>query len=101
MRSAVLLHSIASCGHILGSALEGYQSNHNVVYSKYPCVWTPKYRRSVLVGRIAIRCEQIIRQIAAKYQAEILAVEIMPDPVHVLVEVDPQSGIGSIGVRVV
>ena len=67
MRSAVLLHSIAACGHILGRALEGYQSNHNVVYSsKYPCVWTPKYRRSVLVGPIAIRCEQIIRQNRSK-----------------------------------
>jgi len=34
-----------------------------------------------------------MRQVAAKYQAEILALDIMPDPVHVLVEVDPQFGI--------
>jgi REP element-mobilizing transposase RayT len=38
------------------------------------------------VGPIATRCEQIIRQVAAKYQAEIIAFEIMPDPVHVLVD---------------
>ena len=88
------LHSITACGHILCRALEGYQSNHNVVYSsKVHCVWTPKYLRSVLVGLIAIRCEQIMRQVAAKYQAEILALDIMPDHVHVLVEVDPQFGI--------
>ena len=100
MRSAVLLHSIAACGHILGRALEGYQSNRNVVYgSKYPCVWTPKYRRSVLVGLIATRCEQIIRHVAAKYQAEILALKIMPDPVHVRVEVDPQSGMHQFGIH--
>jgi putative transposase len=45
----------------------------------------------VLVGPIAKRCEQVIRQVATKYRAEIL--EIMPDQVHVLVEVDPQFGI--------
>ena len=69
-------------------ALEGYKSNNNVVYSsKYHCVWTPKYRRSVLVGAVATRCEAVIRQVAEKYSAEIIAIEIMPDHVHVLVEV--------------
>jgi putative transposase len=75
-------------------ALEGYKSNNNVVYSsKYHVVWTPKYRRSVLLGAIAKRCEQLIRQVAAKYDAEIIALEIMPDHVHLLCEVDPQFGI--------
>lgn len=75
-------------------ALEGYKSNNNVVYSsKYHCVWTPKYRRAVLVGPIAKRCEQLLRQVAAKYRAEIIALAIMPDQVHCLVEVDPQFGI--------
>ena len=75
-------------------ALEGYKSNHNVVYSsKYHVVWTPKYRRSVLVGPIANRCEQVIRQTAKKYQAEILALEVMPDQVHLRCEIDPQFGI--------
>ena len=75
-------------------AREGYKSNNNVVYSsKYHCVWTPKYRRAVLVGPRAKRCEQVIRQVAAKYKAEIIALEIMPDPVQGRVEVDPQFGI--------
>ena len=75
-------------------ALEGYKSNLNVVYSsKYHVVWTPKYRRSVLIGDIAARCESVIRQVAEKYKAEVIALEIMPDHVHVLVEIDPQFGI--------
>jgi putative transposase len=75
-------------------ALEGYKSNHNVMYSsKYRCVWTPQYRRSVLVGPIAKRGEPVMRQTAEKYRAEIIAWEIMADHVHVLVEVDPQFGI--------
>jgi putative transposase len=75
-------------------ALEDYKSNLNVVHSsKYHVVWTPKYRRSVLIGDIAARCESVIRQVAEKYKAEVIALEIMPDHVHVLVEIDPQFGI--------
>jgi putative transposase len=74
--------------------LEGYKSNNNVVYSsKYHVVWCPKYRRKVLEAQIAKRCEQILRQTAKKYRAEVIALEIMPDHVHLLVEIDPQFGI--------
>ncbi len=73
----------------------GYKSNNNVVYSsKYHVIWCPKYRRKVLVGDIAKRLEEIMRKTALKYRAEIIALlEIMPDHVHMLCEVDPQFGI--------
>jgi putative transposase len=74
--------------------LEGYKSNNNVVYSsKYHVVWCPKYRRKVLEGAIAKRCEQILRRTAKKYRADVIALEIMLDHVHLLVEVEPQFGI--------
>lgn len=77
-----------------GFMLEGYKSNNNVVYSsKYHVVWCPKYRRKVLVDQIAKRLGQVLRQTAKKYRAEIMALEIMPDHIHLLVEVDPQFGI--------
>jgi putative transposase len=60
-----------------------------VYSSKYHCGWTPKYRRSVLVGPMAKRCEPVMRQTAKKHRAEIIAWEIMPDQVPVLVEVGP------------
>jgi REP element-mobilizing transposase RayT len=44
----------------------------------------------VLEGAIEKRCAQVFREVAKKYRAEIMAMEIMPDPVHLLVEVDPQ-----------
>lgn len=72
----------------------GYKSNNNIVYSsKYHIVFCPKYRRAVLVGDIAKRCAAIFKEVAKKYRAEIIALEIMPDHVHLLVEVDPQFGI--------
>jgi putative transposase len=74
--------------------LEGHKSNNYVVYSnKYHVVWCPKYRRKVLEDKIAKRCAQVLRKVAAKYHAEIMALEIMPDHVHLLVEIAPQLGI--------
>ena len=71
-----------------------YKSNRNVYYScKYHVVWCPKYRRKVLVERVAERLKQIIVDVCQEHQAEVLSLEIMPDHVHVLVEVDPQFGI--------
>ena len=71
-----------------------YKSNNNVVYScKYHVVWCPKYRRKVLVGDVADRLKSLIRQIVMEHQSEIIELEIMPDHVHLLVEIDPQYGI--------
>ena len=54
-----------------------YNSNKNVVYScKYHIVWCSKYRRPVQECRLSL-----------------LEMEVMPDHVHLLLEVDPQFGV--------
>lgn len=71
-----------------------YKSNNNVVYScKYHVVWCPKYRRPVLVNGIDTRLKEIIQVVCADCRAEILEMEVMPEHVHLLVEVAPQYGI--------
>ena len=71
-----------------------YKSNRNVVYScKYHVVWCPKYRRKVLVNGVDSRLKELIIQICQEIQVEIIEMEIMPDHVHLLIEVDPQFGI--------
>jgi len=71
-----------------------YKSHHNVVYScKYCVVWCPKYRRSVLVNGVDARLKEIIQSVCTESCAELLKLEVMPDHVHLLVEVDPQYGI--------
>ena len=71
-----------------------YKSNNNVFYScKYHVVWCPKYRRSVLTGAIDPRLKELIQEAAAEVNVEIIEMEIMPDHVHLLLEVDPQFGI--------
>ena len=71
-----------------------YKSNRNVYYScKYHVVWCPKYRRKVLVEAVAEQLATIIGEVCQEHQAEVSSMEIMPDHVHLLVEVDPQFGI--------
>ncbi len=71
-----------------------YKSNNNVVFScKYHVVWCPKYRRSVLVNGIDVRLKELIVETCEKMQVEVIEMEVMPDHVHLLIEVDPQFGI--------
>ncbi len=73
---------------------EHFRSNNNVVYScKYHVIWCPKYRRSVLDGVVGERLKQIMIDAAAETTGTIIEMEVMPDHVHLLVEVDPQYGI--------
>ena len=71
-----------------------YKSNRNVVYSfKYHVTWCPKYRRDVLVDGAEVRLKEIIQQVCFEAGSEIFEMEILPDHVHLLVEVDPQYGV--------
>lgn len=71
-----------------------YKTNKNVVYScKYHVVWCPKYRRKVLIGEIETRLKELIFETANGINADVIEMEVMPDHVHLLIEVDPQYGI--------
>ena len=74
----------------IGSKTKG---NNNVVYScKYHVVWCPKYRRKVLVNGVDVRLKALIEEVCNDYHIDIIEMEIMPDHVHLLMEVDPQFG---------
>ncbi|HLR97094.1 MAG TPA: IS200/IS605 family transposase [Jiangellaceae bacterium] len=70
------------------------RSNNNVVYRcAYHVVWCPKYRRPVIEGDVDARLKQIIREVCAERECNLIELETMPDHVHLLVECDPQYGI--------
>lgn len=76
------------------SKLQEYKHNNNVTYScKYHVVWCPKYRRKVLVDGIDKRLKEIVHELATETNVTIIELEVMPDHVHILCEVDPQFGI--------
>ena len=71
-----------------------YKSNQNIVYScKYHVVWCPKYRRKVLINGVDKRLKELILEVCENLNIELIEMEIMPDHVHLLIEVDPQFGI--------
>jgi putative transposase len=74
--------------------LKQYKSSGHVVYSaKYHIVWCPKYRRKVLTGAVDVRLQEIIRDLCQELRVEVIALDVMPDHVHLLAEVDPQFGV--------
>jgi putative transposase len=68
--------------------------NSNVAWRcTYHVVWCSKYRRKILVDNTAKRLKQIIQDVAAEHKVTIRELEIMPDHVHLLMDVDPQFGV--------
>jgi len=71
-----------------------FRANHNVTYvCHYHVVFCPKYRRKVLVKEVDERLKQIIREVCTEHDAIVEEMEVMPDHVHLLLNVDPQYGI--------
>jgi putative transposase len=71
-----------------------YQDNtrsgsHSKYNLKYHLVWITKYRRSFLTGELATRLQHILADIAHEYGFKIIAQEVMPDHVHMLIEARP------------
>ena len=52
-------------------------------------VWCPKFRRGVGGGWAAVRCGELLEQIAGEHGGEIVAKDVMPDHVHVFVRIGP------------
>jgi putative transposase len=70
------------------------RSNANITFQcAFHVVWCPKYRRRVLGGRLAERLKEIIREVVDDKGAWLVELEVMPDHVHLVVEVDPQFGV--------
>lgn len=71
-----------------------YKCNNNITYScKYHVIWCSKYRRKVLVEEVGQRLKELIVGVASELRVDIIEMEIMPDHVHLLLEVGPQFGI--------
>jgi len=69
--------------------MEYKHSRNKVFLINYHLIWCPKRRKKVLVGEIKTRLEQIINEVAKEKNIEILALEIMPDHLHLFVSSHP------------
>ena len=69
-------------------------------HTRYDCkvhlVWIPKYRKAVLVGPIALRVRDLIRQIAMERELEIISGKVARDHVHLFLSYRPHQDISTI-----
>jgi putative transposase len=63
---------------------------------KVHLIWVPKYRKKVLVGPVAIRVRDLIRQIATEHELTILSGRVARDHVHVFVSYRAHQDISTI-----
>ncbi|MDY7006241.1 MAG: IS200/IS605 family transposase [Cyanobacteriota bacterium] len=67
-----------------------YRRNpHSVTLINYHFVFCPKRRKAVLIGQVKQRLQEIIFELCTEHDWRLIALEIMPDHVHLFLEVDP------------
>ena len=63
---------------------------------KIHVVWIPKYRKAVLTGDVALRVRELVRQIAAQHELEIISGKVACDHVHVFLSYRPTQKVSQI-----
>jgi putative transposase len=67
-----------------------YRKTSHVIYEcKYHLCWLPKYRYPILTGEVALRVRELIRQITAANEVEIISGAVSSDHVHIYVSIPP------------
>jgi putative transposase len=76
---------MVGCGH-----MQYYRkTSHSIYDCTYHIVWITKYRYPVLIGDIALRVRDLVRQICQENQVEIIRGTVSNNHVHVYVSVPP------------
>lgn len=71
--------------------MEYHRDEHRVHLIVYHLVFCPKRRKAVLVGDIASDCAALIRRKCEQRGWNVLALEVMPDHVHLFVRAWPKD----------
>ena len=61
------------------------------VYSlQYHLVWVTKYRKKIFIGTIEKEVKEYLVEIAKDLEINVVAMELMPDHIHLLIDCKPQ-----------
>ena len=76
---------------ILNKIPEDVTHGRGYVYSlQYHIVWCTKYRKRLFVSGLEEEVKGHLKEVAEYLQARIIAMEVMPDHVHLLLDCKPQ-----------
>lgn len=74
--------------------MKGYKRGSHAVWAcQYHLVWITKYRYAVLVGDVALRAREVLREIARSLEMTIYAGAINRDHVHMLIGIPPHISV--------
>ncbi len=66
------------------------KTRYSIYNLNYHIVWIPKYRRKLFTGQMELRLGEIIRESCIRNGISVLALEIMPDHIHLFVSAPPR-----------
>jgi putative transposase len=72
---------------------------HAAYDTAYHLVWSPKYRKRILVGALQARVEQMFKEISEQYDITIDEMEVSPDHVHLFCSFPPRYSIAQVVTR--
>ena len=72
------------------------KGKHCVFYHRYHLVWSTKYRYKVLLGDVRRRVRDIIRQVCAERDVDIISGVLSSDHVHMFVSVPPKLAVSDL-----
>ena len=74
--------------------MQNYKSGSHTRYDiKYHIVWISKYRKPILIGPVAERLREIIRQICMQNEITIIKGHVSKDHIHLLVSCSPSLAV--------
>lgn len=74
-----------------------YTHKKGLVYkNQFHIIWCPKYRRPVLTDGVDTRLKKILYEAADEMDVTIKALEVMPDHVHLFIDLDPRIAVHAV-----
>ena len=70
-------------------------SRNSVYQTAYHVVWCPKYRKSILTGRVGEDCSRMIDDICDANNWPVITKEIQPDHIHLFVSIPPSISVAN------
>ena len=77
----------------MGKYWTGAHTTHRL---QYHLVWIPKYRKRVLLGKVAVRLEELLREGIQLNRWVVHELNIQRDHVHMLLQVEPNVSVAKV-----
>ena len=76
------------------------KTSHSVYDLKYHFVWITKYRKPVLIGDVAMRLRDLVREICKAMDIQVIKGHVSKDHVHLMVSAPPYHSVSQIMGRI-